>query len=72
MSYTYLVDLYEAIGARIADIDGAGRSTPHEDAAGRQYLAGRRDCLEAIHRFLEEHYDHKLPRRLQGRSRLPR
>ena len=69
MSYTYLLDLYEVIDARIAEIEDALEDLQHLARTQQQHLAGRRDCLESIHRFLDEHYDHKLPRRLQGRSR---
>ena len=68
MTYTYLLDLYEVIDARIADIDDALEDSQHLTSSQQQHLAGRRDCLDSIHRFLGEHYDHKLPRRLQGRS----
>ena len=67
MSYTYLLDLYKVLDLRINEIAGAlenGSSLPDDH---RQRLRGRRDCLESIQRFLEEHYDHKLPRRLQRR-----
>jgi hypothetical protein len=69
MAYTYLLDLYKALHVRMNDIGKAlsdGRGLP---ADRRQHLLGRRDCLESIHCFLEEQYDHKLPRRLQGQSK---
>ena len=69
MSYTYLLDLYKALNTRIADIDGIIRDDPALSADQRQHLVGRRDCLESIHRFLEDHYDQKLPRRLQRQSK---
>ncbi len=72
MSYTYLLDLYKVLAARTADIDTTIKKAPQLSASQRQHLAGRRDCLESIHRFLEEHYDHKLPRRLQRQSHLGR
>ena len=69
MSYTYLLDLYNALAARISDIEGTLKKDPALSANAQQHLTGRRDCLESIHQFLEEHYDHKLPRRLQRQSK---
>lgn len=68
MSYTYLLDLYKVLATRIADIDSTIEEAQQLSASQRQHLTGRRDCLESIHRFLEEHYDRKLPRRLQRQS----
>jgi len=72
MSYTYLLNLYNALTARITDIEGTLKDAPGLSANAQQHLAGRRDCLESIYQFLEEHYDHKLPRRLQGQSKKAR
>ena len=69
MSYTYLLDLYKALNTRIADIDGVIQDGPALSDERRQHLAGRRDCLESLYRFLEDHYDQKLPRRLQQQSK---
>ena len=72
MSYTYLLDLHKVLAARTADIATTIEEAPQLSDSQRQHLAGRRDCLESIHRFLEEHYDHKLPRRLQRLSQTKR
>jgi len=72
MSYTYLLNLYNALIARINDIEGTLKDDPALSANAQQHLAGRLDCLESIYQFLEEHYDHKLPRRLQGQSKKAR
>ena len=72
MSYTYLLKLYSTLAARISDIDGAIEGDPALSTSTRQHLAGRRDCLESIHQFLEDHYDQKLPRRLQRQSKQAR
>lgn len=72
MSYTYLLDLYNVLTARISDIEGTLKDDTALSSNAQQHLAGRRDCLESIYQFLEEHYDHKLPRRLQRQPRQAR
>lgn len=69
MAYTYLLDLYKALNARLDDIDNVLEDVQALSPNRRHHLHGRRDCLESIHRFLEDHFDHKLPRRLQGQSK---
>ncbi|RZW19584.1 MAG: hypothetical protein EX260_07410 [Desulfobulbaceae bacterium] len=69
MAYTYLLDLYKILNARINEIDDTLRNRHALDPKKRQHLLGRRDCLKSIHHFLEDHFDQKLPRRLQGQSK---
>ena len=69
MAYTYLLDLYKVLNARMHDIDNALGDSQALSSERRQHLLGRRDCLESIHHFLKAHFDHKLPRRLQGQSK---
>lgn len=65
MSYTYLLDLYKALEARIAEIDAARSSSSELSKEEEQRLTGRRDCLVKIQSHLHHHYHQKLPRRLQ-------
>ena len=69
MAYTYLLDLYKELNARLNGIDDVLRDGQPLSPSRRQHLLGRRDSLESIRRFLEEQFDHKLPRRLQGQSK---
>ena len=69
MAYTYLLDLYKGLNARMHEIDDILRDVQALSPNRRHYLLGRRDCLESIRRFLEMQFDHKLPRRLQGQSK---
>ncbi len=63
MSYTYLLDLYDALDNRIGDIT----IEMQETSASRErfYHQGRLDCLAAFKTFLRENYHQKLPRRIQ-------
>ncbi len=69
MAYTYLLDLYKELNTRLNGIDDVLRDGKPLSPNRRQHLLGRRDSLESIRRFLEEQFDHKLPRRLQGQSK---
>jgi hypothetical protein len=69
MAYTYLLDLYKVLNARMHGIDDVLRGGQALSPDRRKHLLGRRDCLESTHHFLETHFDHKLPRRLQGKSK---
>ena len=64
MSYTYLLDLYNALEKRMLNIE-AERAGEPDDQFQRHYHAGRRDCLQKFHSYLHDTLDHKLPRRLQ-------
>jgi hypothetical protein len=69
MAYTYLLDLYKELNARLNGIDDVLRDGQPLTPNRRQHLIGRRDSLESMRRFLVEQFDHKLPRRLQGQSK---
>ena len=69
MAYNYLLDLYKELNARLNGVDDVLRDGQPLSPNRRQHLLGRRDSLESIRRFLEEQFDHKLPRRLQGQSK---
>jgi hypothetical protein len=68
MSYSYLLDLYRALDARLDQINilinTSGKS---ENSAS--YQRGRRDCLQDFYAFLRDNYDSRLPRRLQQNRR---
>lgn len=64
MSYTYLLDLYNALETRIAEIDAALNNNS-ELSLEQQRLTGRRDCLVRLNSHLKDHYNQKLPRRMQ-------
>ena len=72
MAYTYLLELYKELHGRMNEIDDVLGADPTLSPTRRQRLHGRRDCLESIRRFLEQQFDHKLPRRLQGQSKRTR
>ena len=72
MAYTYLLDLYKELHGRMNEIYDILGDDPTLSPTLRQHLHGRRDCLESIRRFLEQQFDHKLPRRLQGQSKRKR
>ena len=69
MAYTYLLDLSRELNTRMNDIDYVLQDGNARSPNRRHHLLGRRDCLDSIHRFLEDNFDHKLPRRLQGQSK---
>ncbi len=64
MSYTYLLDLYDALDNRIRDISIELQETPTSPERC-SYQQGRLDTLAAFKMFLRENYHQKLPRRIQ-------
>ena len=69
MAYSYLLDLYKELNARLNEIEDLLRDGQALTSIRQRHLLGRRDCLESNLRFLEEQFDRKLPRRLQGQSK---
>jgi hypothetical protein len=66
MSYTYLINLYEFIDKRMQE----AKECSQKETAGsteaifqKSRLATLRECRQ----FLVDHYNHKLPRRLQSK-----
>jgi hypothetical protein len=68
MSYSYLIDLYRALEARLEQIDTLINASGASEKAA-SYQRGRRDCLQDFYSFLQGSYDSKLPRRLQQKRR---
>jgi len=64
MSYTYLLELYQALDERIRDLTVEQQQTSLSPEQ-RAYLQGRLDCLAAFASFLKNNYHNKLPRRIQ-------
>lgn len=64
MAYSYLLDLYQALAERQAEILKTGEA-PGATAADEQYLQGRLDATTDFLTFLKNNYHGKLPRRLQ-------
>ena len=65
MSHTYLIDLYEFIDKRLQDAEELGQK-----AAGTSeaiFQEGRSKTLKECKQFLADHYNRKLPRRLQSK-----
>jgi hypothetical protein len=64
MSHNYLFDTYGYLQQRLNEIHHrltSSQGDPHH----KQYTAGRIEALCELERFLMEHYDQKLPRRLR-------
>lgn len=70
MSHTYLLDLYELIDTRLREAE-ALRQEAAADSLEAVFQKGRLETLRECRQFLADHYNHKLPRRLQSKySRL--
>ncbi len=65
MSHTYLIDLYEFIDKRLLEAEGLREKATGE--AEEMFQQGRAKALKGCRQFLVEHYNRKLPRRLQSR-----
>lgn len=66
MSHTYLIDLYDFIDKRLQEAEGLGQKA----AAGSSeaiFQKSRSKTLGEFRQFLADHYNRKLPRRLQSR-----
>lgn len=64
MSYTYFLDIYAFIHQRLEEIQRALVAAREDDGQTRQSAAGRIEALCDLERFLREHYEAKLPRRI--------
>ena len=64
MAYSYLLDLYQVLAARQAEILKNGEA-PSATAAKEHYRQGRLDANRDFLSFLKNNYHAKLPRRLQ-------
>ena len=65
MSHNYLFDTYRFLEQRISAINPkltGAEATP----AVRSYAAGQIEALCELERFLKEHFEVKLPRRLRN------
>ena len=67
MSYTYLLDTYAFIQVRLGDAQRQLVDAGESDWKARQYAAGQIEALCELERFLSEHFDAKLPRRILRR-----
>ncbi len=66
MSYTYLINLYEFIDKRMQEAKECSQKETVESPEAifqKSRLATLRECRQ----FLVDHYNHKLPRRLQSK-----
>lgn len=64
MSYTYLLELYAFIHQRLGAVQQTLVAARDEDGRARPSAAGRIEALCDLERFLHEHYETKLPRRI--------
>ena len=64
MSYSYLLDLYQALDDRLNQI-AEEQNKSSSNGQDQQFLMGRHDCLVEFKDFLQRNYQHKLPRRIQ-------
>jgi hypothetical protein len=64
MAYSYLLDLYQVLAERQAEILKAGEA-PGATVAEEQYRQGRLSATTDFLNFLKNNYHGKLPRRLQ-------
>jgi hypothetical protein len=64
MSHSYLFDTYQYLQQRVNEIKP--RLTSEDaDQHAKQYAAGQIEAICDLERFLKEHYDRKLPRRMR-------
>ncbi len=63
MSHTYLIDLYDLIDKRLEELFEDRPEPANENEA--QFQQGRVEILQEVKQFLAEHYNRKLPRRIQ-------
>ncbi len=66
MSHNFLLSTYDHIARRLAEVE-PDLTREGADDETRQYAAGQIDVLCEFERFLGEHFDIKLPRRLRRR-----
>ncbi len=64
MAYSYLLDLYQILAERQAEILKTGEA-PGATVAEEQYRQGRLHATTDFLNFLKNNYHGKLPRRLQ-------
>ena len=70
MSHNYLLDTYAYIHQRL-DAARQQSTTASDDPQRKQFAEGRIETLCQFERFLSDHYDARLPRRLaRQRSRM--
>jgi len=67
MSHTYLLDTYKFLQQRLDELQ-LKLTNPETDQHTRIYTAGRIESVCGLERYLKEHYDIKLPRRLRTRK----
>lgn len=66
MSHDYLLDTYTFIQQRLDEVQQQ-LTDADADQRTKLYAAGQIEVLCELDRFLKEHYDAKLPRRLRQR-----
>jgi hypothetical protein len=69
MSHTYLIDLYDLIEQETVMASEELKSCDN-DKAGKSFQQGRLDILSEFKRFLADHYNSKLPRRIRNKYTL--
>ena len=58
MANQYLIEIHNYINTKIADAQVAKKATAQrEDSAQISYLNGQLDELDALRRFLKDHFD---------------
>jgi hypothetical protein len=62
MSYTYLLELYKTLESRKKEITHESDTLEKMDT---RYTEGRESVIEEFRAYLSQHYDKRLPRRLQ-------
>jgi hypothetical protein len=67
MSYTYLINLYEFIDKRMQEVKECSQKETAESTEAI-FQKSRLVALKECRQFLVDHYNHKLPRRLQSTS----
>ncbi len=66
MSYSYLIELYEFIDRRLQEAEEF-RQKAIEGSTEAIFQKSRLTTLMECRQFLADHYNHKLPRRLQSK-----
>ena len=64
MSHSYLFDTYQYLQQRLNEIEPR-LTAEDKDQQAKQYAAGQIEAICDLERFLKEHYDRKLPRRMR-------
>ena len=65
MAYTYLLNLYDEIEARLGSL--SGQDLAGDGSAGTMFRKGRQDLLNEFKQYLADNMNDKLPKRIRKR-----